>query len=174
MLELSCVLRGRCIMESWLDALVANTYCAVPSAFGHRHVSFGASIAHAVPTFPAVMLRYRRYGGRGHRDGGYCRRRCEVSSADVATERRIWNLVPLRWSDSSALSVMLTHACLTISSSGIQYAGLARSLTALRGPENIEVNPDRVSDTLSVTLRAWMSCFSSVTDVAIPLLLYSS
>ena len=46
------------------------------------------------------------------------------------------------------------HAYLIMSSSGIQYAGLARSLTALMGPENIEVNPERVSDTFSVTLRA--------------------
>ena len=55
--ELSCVLGDSCIMDGCFHALVANAHCVVPPAFGHRHVGFGAWVAHAVSTLPAVMLR---------------------------------------------------------------------------------------------------------------------
>lgn len=65
-------------------------------------------------------------------------------------------------------NVLLFIHHLAISSSGTQYAGLARSLTALMGPERIEVKPDNVSETFSVTFRACTSFFSDDIFVSIP------
>lgn len=50
-------------MDGRFHALVANAHCAVPAAIGHRHVGFGARVAHAVSALPAVMLRDGRDGG---------------------------------------------------------------------------------------------------------------
>ena len=60
--ELGCVLGGGCIVDGRFHALVANAHRAVPPAFGHRHVGFGARVTHAVSALPAVMLRDGRDG----------------------------------------------------------------------------------------------------------------